>query len=106
MAPRKTKPSTGEVVAQTPTPAVAQPKALLPYDWAANTVKLNRSIAWVNVNKKGLKGEELEAAVRARYEELGGLIGEGGKPSKKGKKGNAGETVNLAENNVGDEDED
>lgn len=43
------------------------------YGWAVNVVKLNRAKAHVNLTTPGLKGKDLEAAVRTRYEELGGL---------------------------------
>lgn len=100
MATSKKKPATGDL----PVPAVAQPKPLLPYSWAVNVVKLNRSIAFVNAGKKGLKGDELEEAVKERYLELGGLMAEDA-PGKKPKKGAKGGVVNMAEDNVGDEDD-
>lgn len=46
-------------------------------DYVVNVVKYNRARAWVNANKEtlgDLKGTHLEAAIRERYEAIGGLV--------------------------------
>lgn len=86
-------------------PAVAQPQALISYDWAVNIIKLNRSIAFVQQSKRGLKDEALEAAVKERYEELGGLLREDG-VAPKGKKAPKNNVVNMAPDDGSDDADD
>lgn len=77
----------------TPKPAVA-PAAMAAYSWAQNIVKLNRAIAWAREGTKGLKGDELEAAVKEHYILLGGAVTDEPQAARRGKKA---DVVNLAE---------
>ncbi len=65
------------------------------FDWATNAVKLNRSIAFVQEHNPDLKGADREAAVKARYVALNGLLAdvEVARASKSG-----GKVVNTADN--------
>jgi len=46
------------------------------FGWAVNVVKLNRAKAYVSQTQPGLKGKELEGAVKERYVALKGLLAE------------------------------
>lgn len=64
------------------------------FSWAANRVKLNRSIAHVNATAPELTGNGREAAVRERYIAIKGLvIGE-----EIARRGKGGRTENVAAN--------
>lgn len=101
----KKKPATvTEPLGQAAQPGKNQAQAALleKYQWAVNPVKLNRAIAAVRVEKKGLVGAEFEAAVKDEYVKYGALLANGDalEAPKKGK------VVNMAEDNAGDDDED
>lgn len=67
------------------------------YGWAVNKIKLNRAIAHVRTTL-GLKpGAEFDAAVKARYVEMNGLLVEDS-PRGKGGKNGGGRVVNTAPN--------
>lgn len=83
-----------------PTPATREVSVTADFSWAYNVVKLNRAKAWVNTAAPGLLGKALEAAVKARYEQIGGLLVED-KPNPR--RGRASTVVNLGEDD-GSED--
>lgn len=64
------------------------------YDFAVNSVKLNRAKSHIQKTQPELKGNALVAAVKARYVEIGGLL-VNDKPQRSGKKG--GRVVNMAD---------
>lgn len=67
------------------------------YSWAVNKIKLNRAIAHARTTL-GLKpGAEFDAAVKARYVEMNGLLVEDSPRGKSGKSG-GGRVVNTAPN--------
>lgn len=88
-----------------PSPTVGNPPVPAGFDFAANGMKLHRAIAWVRQTRKEVKegSGEFTELVRARYVEIGGLLNEDKMTPSKGGKG--GKVVNLAEDNVGDDDD-
>lgn len=62
------------LLAANPVPQRAAQVNTAAFGWAVNLVKLNRAKAQVKIMQPSLSGSDLESAVRARYEELGGLV--------------------------------
>lgn len=87
------------------TAAERHARSLVNYPWAVNANKVTRALQWVKNNQAFLKlpmleADELEAAVKARYIELGGLLSE---KLPQNKAASRARVENLADN---DEDDD
>lgn len=101
MARKTAKAEEVEVEAKTEATPIAEPAVVgvpataEPRDWAVSSLKLNRAVAYVQVTSPGLKGAELEGAVKARYIALGGLLVDD-KPVRG--VGRRGRVVNVADN--------
>lgn len=74
------------------TAAEVDAQGLADFSWAAHAVKLNRAKAWVSQQKPAPTGKAFEAAVKARYLDLKGLLAE----EKVARQGKGGKTVNMA----------
>lgn len=69
--------------AERATPPASKASNHANFSWAHNHSKLARAKAYVNSNQPGLKGKDLEEAVKERYLEINGLLTEHAKRTTK-----------------------